>query len=257
MAQSRTKAEARGCVKSGGREYVNQQVCAARLGISKPTLCEETKKGKYTRVKLDDYKGDWYDWEITRAIFAKQRKNPKCGGSREKKSAAIFNMASKVTDPSTCVPSDDVKDVIMPEVPNGDLLMAFDPEAPENADCWEVDETGEFLMVPGTNKHYVDWKKAIDKNMANIRYQQFLQKQGELIPKAEVVQTLSRIFPPITASVMQIPDRFATRLGGRLEEMIGRTMTNEERTLFKSVLSDEAEQIARNFQDVVEKTLSE
>ena len=56
---------------------------------------------------------------------------------------------------------------------------------------------------------------------------------------------------------MQIPDRFASRLGGRLEELIGRSMTNEERTLFKSVLEDEAEQIARNFQDVVEKTLNE
>lgn len=257
MSQSRNKAESRGCVKSGGREYVTQAVCAQRLGISRPSLCEDTKKGKYTRVKLPEYKGEWYDWEITRALFAKQRKNPKSGGSKEKKDAAVFGLKSKVTDPTTTVPSDEIKDVIMPEVPNGELLMQFDPESPENADCWEVDETGEFLYVPGTQKHYVDWKKTIDKNMANIRYQQFLQKQGELIPKADVVQTLSLIFPPITSAVMQIPDRFASRLGGRLEELIGRSMTNEERTLFKSVLEDEAEQIARNFQDVVEKTLNE
>ena len=54
---------------------------------------------------------------------------------------------------------------------------------------------------------------------------------------------------------MQMPDKYASRINGRVEEMIGRPMTNEEKTIIKALLSDEAEQICHNMQDAVEKAL--
>ena len=54
---------------------------------------------------------------------------------------------------------------------------------------------------------------------------------------------------------MQIPDKFASRVNGRVEEMIGRPMTNEEKTIIKALLTDEAEQICNNLQDAVDKAL--
>ena len=93
--------------------------------------------------------------------------------------------------------------------------------------------------------------------MANIRYQQYQKQRGELIPKAEVVQMLSLVFPPVTAVIMQMPDKYASRINGRVEEMIGRPMTNEETTLIKAILSDEAEKICRNLQDAVEKVTAD
>ena len=38
-----------------------------------------------------------------------------------------------------------------------------------------------------------------------------------------------------------------------MEEMIGRPMTNEEITVIRAILSDEAERICHNLQDAVEK----
>ena len=260
MGLSKSKAEQRGSVKVNGREYVTQTVCAQRLGVSQQILSKDTAKGKYTRTELEGYKGQWYDWNLTRIAFNKQRRNPKNnrGGRRDKKDGLIF-AAGKVSDKAPSVPSDSVPDVSVPDIPNGEVLSFFNPEDPDNADCWETDEAGAFLIIPNTDppRHYVDWKKATDKCMANLRYQQYKEKQKELISRQEVTQMLSLIFPVITASIMQIPDRYASRMNGRLEDMIGRTMTNEEKTLLKSVLQDEAEQICHNFQDSVQKVTEE
>ena len=254
MGLSKSKAEQRGSVKVNGREYVTQTVCAQRLGITKQNLSKDTLKGKYTRITLDGYSGQWYDWAVTRAIFSKQRMNPQGnkGGRRDKKDAVIF-AAGKVSDKAPGVPSDSVPDVSIPDIPNSEVLGFFNAEDPENADCWETDETGAFLVLPGIDppRHVINWPMAEKKCMANLRYQQYKEKQKELISRAEVVQMLSSIFPVLTAAIMQIPDRYASRLNGRLEDMIGRSMTNEERTLIKSVLQDEAEQICHNFQDAV------
>lgn len=260
MGLSKSKAEQRGSVKVNGREYVTQVVAAQRLGVTQAALSKDTKKGKYSKVELEGYEGKWFDWNLLRVAFNKQRMNPqdRKGGRRDKKDGLIF-AASKVSDKTPGVPSDKVPEVTTPDLPENEVLSYFDPNDPANADCWETDQSGAFLYVPNTNPpmHYVDWKKATDKCMANLRYQQYKEKQKELISKQEVVQILSLIFPTLTASVMQIPDRYASRLNGRLEDMIGRTMTNEERTLLKSVLQDEAEQICHNFQDSVQKVIED
>lgn len=260
MGLSKSKAEQRGSVKVNGREYVTQVVAAQRLGVTQAALSKDTKKGKYSKVELEGYEGKWFDWNLLRVAFNKQRMNPqdRKGGRRDKKDGLIF-AASKVSDKTPGVPSDKVPEVTTPDLPENEVLSYFDPNDPANADCWETDQSGAFLYVPNTNPpmHYVDWKKATDKCMANLRYQQYKEKQKELISKQEVVQMLSLIFPTLTASVMQIPDRYASRLNGRLEDMIGRTMTNEERTLLKSVLQDEAEQICHNFQDSVQKVIED
>ena len=260
MGLSKSKAEQRGSVKVNGREYVTQVVAAQRLGVTQAALSKDTKKGKYSKVELEGYEGKWFDWNLLRVAFNKQRMNPqdRKGGRRDKKDGLIF-AASKVSDKTPGIPSDKVPEVTTPDLPENEVLSYFDPNDPANADCWETDQSGAFLYVPNTNPpmHYVDWKKATDKCMANLRYQQYKEKQKELISKQEVVQMLSLIFPTLTASVMQIPDRYASRLNGRLEDMIGRTMTNEERTLLKSVLQDEAEQICHNFQDSVQKVIED
>lgn len=260
MGLSANKAEQRGCVKVNGREYVTQEVCARRLGISHQALSKDTTKGKYSRVELEGYKGKWYDWNLTRVIFNKQRKNPKDrkGGRRDKKDALIF-APSKVSDKTPGVPSEEVGDITAPDLPSSEVLSYFDPRDPNNSDCWETDDSGEFLYVPNVTPPlpYVDWKKATDKCMANLRYQQYKEKQKELISRAEVTQMLSLVFPVLTAAIMQIPDRYASRMNGRLEDMIGRSMTNEEKTILKSVLQDEAENICHNFQDSVQKIIEQ
>ena len=260
MGLSKSKAEQRGSVKVNGREYVTQVVAAQRLGVTQAALSKDTKKGKYSKVELEGYEGKWFDWNLLRVAFNKQRMNPqdRKGGRRDKKDGLIF-AASKVSDKTPGIPSDKVPEVTTPDLPENEVLSYFDPNDPANADCWETDASGEFLYVPDTNPpmHYVNWKMAQDKCMTNLRYQQYKERQKELISKQEVVQMLSLVFPVLTASVMQIPDRYASRLNGRLEDMIGRTMTNEERTLLKSVLQDEAEQICHNFQDSVQKVIED
>lgn len=260
MGLSRSKADIRGSIKHDGREFVNLSVCAKRLGIAPSSLYEATKKGKFVRIKIEGHKGEWFDWQTTRATFVRLQKHPKKGGSRERKDAQIMNAVPKVAEVQRpAMPTEGANDVEMPDLPKGmeDILTYFDPEDPDNADCWEVDDVGSFMMIPGTDRHYVDWKKAIDKAMANIRYQQYMEKKGDLIPKSEVNQMLSRIFPPITAVIMQMPDKYASRINGRVEEMIGRPMTNEETTIIKSILVDEAERICGNLQDAVQQTTEE
>ena len=266
MSLGRSKAEQRGTIKYNNREYVNQLICAQRLGVSVQALSKATQRGTYHRQEIEGHKGLWYDWQMTRAAFNRNRAKQSHvrGGRRQKKDAAIFN--GSIGKPVGDLPVPTVGAIGSGEVPDVDLpkdadniLSYFDPEDPNNADCWETDDNGQFLFVPQTNppRHYVDWKKAQDKGMANIRYQQYQKQRGELIPKTEVVQMLSRVFPPITAVIMQMPDKYASRINGRVEEMIGRPMTNEERTLLKSVLHDEAERICRNLQDTVEEITEE
>lgn len=261
MGLSKSKAEQRGSVKVNGREYVTQTVCAQRLGVSQQILSKDTAKGKYTRTGLEGYRGQWYDWNLTRIAFNKQRRNPKDnrGGRRDKKDALIFSMGGSPSDKTPAIPPDKVDDVTMPDIPNGNVLSYFDPRDPENSDCWEMSDSGDVLYVPNISPPlpYVDWKKATDKCMANLRYQQYKEKQKELISRQEVVSILSLVFPVITASIMQIPDRYASRMNGRLEDMIGRSMTNEEKTVLKSVLHDEAEKICHDFQDSVQKVTEE
>jgi len=254
-----TLAEQRGCVKYAGREYVNVTVFAQRVGVSQQAISDWVKAGKLTRTGLPDYKGLWLDWEVSRNKFNRLQKNPKKGGSRRKKDAKLINTSPDEVRPvgMPAVPSSG--DVGIPSIPKDaeGILSFFDPEDPNNADCWEVDDYGEYMMLPSphSDKHAVDWKKAIDKCMANIRYQQYQKERRELIPRNEVEQSLSLVFPPVTAVIMQMPDKYASRINGRVEEMIGRPMTNEEKTIIKALLSDEAEQICHNMQDAVEKAL--
>ncbi len=252
-------AEQRGCVKSGGREYVNVTVFAQRVGIRQQTASDWVKAGKLTRTTLPDHKGLWLDWEISRNKFNKLQKNPKKGGSRRKKDAKLINTAPDEVRPVPMPTVSGAGDIGIPSIPKDaeGILSFFNPEDPENADCWEVDDYGEYLMLPSphSDKHSIDWKKAIDKCMANIRYQQYQKERRELIPRQEVEQSLSLVFPPVTAVIMQLPDKYASRINGRVEEMIGRPMTNEEKTIIKALLTDEAEQICHNMQDAVEKAL--
>lgn len=259
MARSRTAAEARGCVKSGGREYVNVTVFAQRVGIKQQTASDWIKAGKLTRTSLPDHKGLWLDWEVSRNRFNKLQKHPKKGGSRRKKDAKLINTGPDEVRPVPLPSTSGAGDVGVPSIPKDaeGILAYFDPEDPANADCWEIDDYGEYMMLPSphSDKHAVDWKKAIDKCMANIRYQQYQKERRELIPRQEVEQSLSLVFPPVTAVLMQMPDKYASRINGRVEEMIGRPMTNEEKTIIKALLTDEAEQICHNLQDAVEKAL--
>lgn len=259
MARSRTAAEARGCVKSGGREYVNVTVFAQRVGIKQQTASDWIKAGKLTRTSLPDHKGLWLDWEVSRNRFNKLQKHPKKGGSRRKKDAKLINTGPDEVRPVPLPSTSGAGEVGVPSIPKDaeGILAYFDPEDPANADCWEIDDYGEYMMLPSphSDKHAVDWKKAIDKCMANIRYQQYQKERRELIPRQEVEQSLSLVFPPVTAVLMQMPDKYASRINGRVEEMIGRPMTNEEKTIIKALLTDEAEQICHNLQDAVEKAL--
>ena len=259
MALSRTKAELRGFIKHNGREYVSQSVCAKRLGIAVSSLCEATQKGNYTRMEIPDHKGLWYDWHLTRAAFNRLRmkQDHVQGGRRQKKDAAVFNGKTVSDLPVPNVPPVGNAEVADVEIPKEepDIMSYFDPEDPNNADCWETDVNGHFLMIPNTDppRHYVDWKKAQDQGRAHIYYQQYMKQKGDLIQKQDVIQILTRIFPPVTAVIMQMPDKYASRINGRVEEMIGRPMTNEEITVIRAILSDEAERICHNLQDAVEK----
>ena len=258
MAKSRSDAEARGCIKHNGREYVNGVVFAQRVGVSKMAVTKLVQTGKITRQKIEGYRGEWIDWAVARATFVKLRKKQDHvrGGRREKKDAKVLASVGAVEVKAPPVPSSG--DMDMPEVPKEaeGILSYFDPEDPENSDCWETDDSGEFLLIPGTGgRHYVDWKKAIDKCMANIRYQQYQEKKRDLIPRNEVEQSLAKVFPPVTAVLMQMPDKYASRINGRVEEMIGRPLSNEERTVIKALLTDEAERICHNLQDAVERAL--
>ena len=259
MAKSRSDAESRGCVKVNGREYVNETVFGQRVGVRQQAVSLLVKSGKLAKTSLEGYKGIWLDWEVCRARFSRLRKNPKKGGSREKKDAKIINSTNEEVRPVPIPTTSGAGEVGMPSIPKDveGILSYFDPEDPDNADCWEIDEFGEFLMIPHTEppRHSVDWKKAIDKCMANIRYQQYQKERRELIPRSEVEQTLALVFPPVTAVLMQLPDKYASRINGRLEEMIGRPMTSEEKTIIKALLTDEAEQICHNLQDAVDKAV--
>ena len=258
MAKSNRDAESRGCVKVDGREYVNITVFAQRVGVTQQAISKYVKAGKLTRTELAGYKGQWLDWNVARARFSRLRKNPKCGGSREKKDARIINSTSEEVRPVPVPKVSGAGDIGIPDIPKSaeGILSYFDPEDPENADCWEVDEFGDFLLIPHSDgRHSVDWKKAIDKCMANIRYQQYQKERRELIPRTEVEQSLALVFPPVTAVLMQMPDKYASRINGRVEEMIGRPMTNEEKTIIKALLTDEAEQICHNLQDAIDKAL--
>lgn len=259
MAKSRSDAEARGCIKHNGREYVNGVVFAQRMGISKMAVTKYVQEGKLTRQKIEGYRGEWLDWAVARATFVRLRKNPGKGGSREKFDSKVFGGTVKPDEVRPVPIPGGAGDVEMPGLPKDaeSVLSYFDPEDPENADCWQVTEDAQFLMIPGSNppRHYVNWKKAYDKCMANIRYQQYQEKRRELIPRTEVEQSLSKVFPPVAAVIMQMPDKYASRINGRVEEMIERTLTNEERTVIKALLTDEAERICHNLQDAVEKAL--
>lgn len=263
MAKSRSDAEARGCVKVNGREYVNSLVFAQRVGVTKQAICRYVREGKLVRERLEGYKGDWLDWSIARATFDKLRRNPKSGGSRIKKDAKLMLAAfgtGTVSDLKVPLAGNPA-DIEVPDLPKDaeEVLAYFDPEAPENADCWETDAMGVFLTIPNTNppRHYIDWKKAIEKCTANIRYQQYQEKAGELIPRKDVLQALTRIFPPVSAKIMQMPDKFASRINSRVEEMTGRPLTNEEKTVIKALMMDEAEAICHNLQDAVDKALTD
>lgn len=259
MAKSNKDAEARGCVKVGGREFVTITVFAKRMGVSQQAISLWVKDGKLPRQSLDGYRGQWLDYELSRAKFARLRKKPAKGGSRVKRDAKVYEKGGEEVKPVPMPTTAGAGDVGMPGLPKDaeGILSYFDPEDPDNSDCWEVDDFGAYLMLPPPyqDRHSIDWKKAIDKCMANIRYQQYQKERRELIPRQEVEQSLSLVFPPVTAILMQMPDKYASRINGRLEEMIGRPMTNEEKTIIKALLTDEAEQICHNLQDAVDKAL--
>lgn len=254
---TRSRNAARGVIKHEGREMVNQSTFADRMGLSKNAVSKLVKSGRLHAQKIQGYNGMWLDWDLARATYNKLKRTERRGGKRQQENdRKAFFQVRKVQSSSVATPSDQLPSLDIGAVAS-EALVGFDPEAPENADCWQYDESGNAVIVPSTGKHFIDWKMAIDKCMAKIRNQQYLEKEGSLLPKEEVTKALSEVFPILASAVMQIPDRFCSRLQGCVEDMMGHSMTNENKTVFKSILSDEAVAICHNFQDAVEKVLSE
>lgn len=252
---TRSRTASTGSIKHNGREMVNHSLFAERMNISHQIVTKLVKNGILHSEPIKGYTGRWLDWEMSKAAYNRMKRTEKRGGKRQADiDRQAFFQIRKVKGANMTTPSDRLPDIEIAAV-SSEALVGFDPEAPENADCWEYDESGNAVTVPSTGKHFIDWKKAIDKCMAKIRNQQYLEKEGSLIPKEDVVRTLSEIFPPLSSAIMQIPDRYGSRLQGSIEDMLGKSMTNEQKTLFKSVLEDESVSICRNLQDAIAKVL--
>lgn len=242
MGRHEDKSRKEGVYRTGGKEYVSISEAAKRLNKARSTVQYQINVGKLDVFEFSSkgVKGKWLLWDKVKALF---------------KTIDSIKTKGETKDSS---------EGELPELGGGELRlihndpkeipMLVDTEAPENSDCWKRFPNGVYVFDEN-GKHVMDYEKYKQKWDSLIRKQQFERESGKLIPKEIVDQAMSKILSPLTASIVQLPDRYASRIIGLVESIINAKLNNEQRITLRSLLEDEAESIVATFRRNVEEAL--
>lgn len=251
-------------IKRGARTYVTVAEAARRLNLTDQAVRHKVNNGSLLKHNFREFpKNIYVDLEQTQKLFA----NPQTKeGIREKQKREERKRANALAHSSqdglakgkevgqvkTSSVKADGKLESMQVLKSGDgkVIGMFDTEDPANADLYLLNDYGEPALLPD-GRHMIDWKKADTKATAMIRHLQYAKETEEVIPKRGVIEVLSRVFPLYINNVQQMPERFATRICGRVEEFLGRSMTNDEYTIVKNSFVSEAERICNIMVDAL------
>lgn len=241
MGRHEDKSKAAGIYRTGGREYVSISEAARRLGRTRQAISGQVRSG---RLDVKDFSskgvsGKWLLWDKVKEFYAAidSRKKEKGQSSNEGELPDLGDGTLRLI-----------------ENPPREIPMLVDTEDPENSDCWKKFSNGVYCLDE-MGRHVIDYEKYKQKWDALIRKQQYEREAGRLVPKDIVDQALSKSLSPLTTSIMQIPDRFASRIVGLVESIVGSKLGNEQRTTLRALLEDESESIVVTLRRNVEEAL--
>lgn len=241
MGRYEDKSKAAGIYRTGGREYVSISEASRRIGRTRQAIGGQIRRG---RLEVEDFSsrgvyGKWLLWDKVKELYdsidskRKEREEPETEGELPALGDGRLRLI---------------------ENPMNEVPLLVDTEDPDNSDCWRKLSNGVYVLDEN-GRHLIDYEKYKQKWDALIRKQQYEREAGRLVPKVIVDQAVSKILTPLVTSVMQIPDRYASRVVGLVESMIGSKLGNKQRSTLRSLLEDEAESIVATFSHNVEESL--
>lgn len=241
MGRHEDKSKAAGVYRTGGREYVSISEAARRLGRTRQAISGQVRCG---RLDAKDFSsrgvsGKWLLWDKVKEFYE-----------------AIDSRRKDRDEPSNEGELADLGDgtLRLIENPPREIPLLVDTEDPENSDCWRKYSNGVYALDEN-GRHVIDYEKYKQKWDALIRKQQYEREAGRLVPKDIVDQAFSKTLSPLSTSIMQIPDRYASRIIGLMESIMGSKLGNEHRTTLRSLLEDESESIVATLRRNVEEAL--
>lgn len=244
MGRHEDKSKAAGVYRTGGKEYVTISEASRRLGKSRRTIAVKVQDGRLTEYHFEEkgVSGKWLLWTQVKSLFAaidarrKQYEGNKSQNDFEMKPLGVLDNGE-----------------LAPVAVRG-LPPLVDVDDPENSDCWKTTNNG-VPILDGNGRHIISYDKYKQKYDALIRRQQFEREKGRLIPRELVDRAFASLLTPLVSSVMQIPDRYASRVFGLVEGFAETKLDNMQQTSIRALLEDEAENIVAAFRRNLEEAL--
>ena len=243
MGRHEDKAKTAGTYKTGGKEYVTISEAARRLNCSRYRIHYQVECGKieYRNFSERGLIGKWLLWDKVKEFFDRMDAKKATWKTKDEEVNIKGFELGKGELPSIAKPMDGPPTLI-------------DTEDPANSDCWKKTNTG-IPIVDENGRHVIDYEKYKQKYDALIRRQQYEKESGRLLQKDVVDQALSRILSPLSSSIMQIPDRYSSRIVGLVESFFQTKLDNEQKTSLRALMEDEAESLVSTFARSVEEAL--
>lgn len=244
MGRHEDKSKAAGIYRTGGKEYVSISEASRRLGKSRHTIAVKIQDGRLEEYHFEEkgISGKWLLWTQVKSLFATidaQKKK-----YEETKTQNEFEMP-----PLSELGDGELAPVLVKELPS-----LVDVDDPENSDCWKTTNNG-IPILDENGKHIISYDKYKQKYDALIRKQQFEKEKGKLIPRELVDKAFAVLLTPLVSSVMQIPDRYASRIFGFIESIVDTKLDNTQQTSIRALLEDESENIVNTFKRNLEEAL--
>jgi len=244
MGRHEDKSKAAGIYRTGGKEYVTISEASRRLGKSRHTIAVKMQDKRLTEYHFEEkgVSGKWLLWTQVKSLFAAI--DAKRKQYEENKSQNDFEMK----------PLEDLNNGELAPVAIKELPPLVDVDDPENSDCWKTTNNG-VPILDDNGKHIISYDKYKQKYDALIRKQQFEKEKGRLISRELVDRAFAVVLTPLVSSVMQIPDRYASRIFGLVESFIETKLDNTQQTSIRALLEDEAENIVTTFKRNLEEAI--
>lgn len=241
MGRHEEKSKSAGIYRTGGKEYVSISEASRRLGRTRTAISNKLKTGRLTEYNFSSkgVSGKWLLWTQVKALFD-----------------AIDAKRGKSTsdDKSTDFKLSDLTNGELPPVAIKELPSLIDVDDPENSDCWKTTNNG-VPIFDERGHHIINYEKYKQKYDALIRKQQYEKEKGKLISRELVDKAFAVLFTPLVSSIMQIPDRYASRIFGLVESFVDKKLDNAQQTSIRALLEDEAENIITTFRRNIEEAL--
>lgn len=252
-----------------GKKYVTPAEFARRMDVSRMAITYALRDGRLQGTQIDGYKKPYLEWETQSNIWQELQSRERAGQPTRKKRKEIAGETttelpfddtsldegrnytleslgqnlSKLKVTNETIEKEKVGDVTVGK----DVVTLLNINPEQFADCYCRSANGELKLDINGN-YIIDWKMADIKIKALIHQQQLDKERGKLIELNEAEEMIGLAFSPVSEMIKNIPDKFFSRISSWVENKIGVTFSNSDKSEIKSILSEEIDKSLRDLQ---------